>query len=80
MLARGFFLAPPTAPAVATDDPALAALYATRRRLEEAVAALRARKAAMDSTAYQEELEALLLRLARTNREIRTLEEGRREP
>ncbi len=59
-----------------TDDPELRALYAERERLEEAVTALRARKASMDPTGYEAELEGLLLALARTNRDIRTREGG----
>ena len=55
-----------------TDDPELIALYAERERLEGAVAGLRARKDSMDPTAYEAELEGLLLALARTNRDIRT--------
>lgn len=45
-------------------DPAVAALLAERRALEGQVAALRARKAAMDSVAYERELERLLVAIA----------------
>ena len=76
--ARTVFLAADSATASrsATDDPELRALYAERDRLEGAVADLRARKNSMDPTAYEAELEGLLLALARTNRDIRTREGG----
>lgn len=60
----------------ATDDPELQALYVERERLEGAVADLRARKNSMDPTAYETELERLLLALARANRDIRSREGG----
>ncbi|MBL8985738.1 MAG: hypothetical protein JNJ80_05690 [Gemmatimonadetes bacterium] len=60
-----------------STDPKVAALLAERRRLETAIAALRGRKATMDSTAYERELEALLVRLAETNQAIR---EGQAKP
>jgi hypothetical protein len=53
------------------SDPVVAGLVAERRRLETAIAELRGRKSAMDSTAYQRELETLLLKLAETNQAIR---------
>ncbi|MGE0441541.1 MAG: C13 family peptidase [Gemmatimonadales bacterium] len=53
------------------SDPRVAALVAERRRLETAIAGLRGRKAAMDSTAYETELEGLLVKLAETNQAIR---------
>ena len=55
----------------AADDPKLAPLVAERTRLETAVAALRGRKATMDSTAYQRDLEQLLLKLAEVSQSIR---------
>lgn len=63
----GFQLVKQTAP----SDPRVQAMLADRRRLETAVAGLRGRKAAMDSTAYEAELERLLLQLARVNQSIR---------
>lgn len=56
------------------DDPRAAALLAERQRLETAIAALRQRKATMDSTAYERELERLLVSLAETNQALRALE------
>jgi hypothetical protein len=61
----------------ATSDPRLAPLYAQRRELEQRVAALRARKASMDSTAYEQELEKLLVALAQKNQAIRAAEGGK---
>lgn len=63
----GFQLAPRTVP----TDPRVASLLAERNRLETAIAGLRGRKAAMDSTTYAGELERLLLQLARVNQSIR---------
>jgi hypothetical protein len=57
-------------------DPELAALYETRRDLEGAVAALRARRSQMSVEEYEQELERILLELARTNRQIREREGG----
>jgi hypothetical protein len=59
------------AQAAAADDPALRALIVERTRLEERVAALRARKDQMEPAAYERELEELLVQLALKNREIR---------
>jgi hypothetical protein len=64
--------------ATATDDPALAALYAERLDLNRDIAALRLRKAELAPDAYERELERLLLALARANRAIRTREGGTR--
>jgi hypothetical protein len=57
-----------------TADPAVAALRAERRRLESEIAALRGRKASLDSTAYATELERLLVALAETSQKIRAKE------
>jgi hypothetical protein len=64
-----------TAPA--SRDPRIVALTAARRGLELQVDALRRRKGAMDSLAYQLELERLLVELAGKTAEIRAAE-GRR--
>lgn len=58
----------------APDNPVLAPLYAARRSLEDSIASLRARKTEMDSTAYQGELERLLVDLAEKSQEIRVQE------
>lgn len=52
-------------------DPELRALYEQRLALEDSVAALRTRRNQMEQTAYEDELERLLLELALKNREIR---------
>jgi hypothetical protein len=54
-----------------SSDPRIAALVAERQVLESQVAALRARKATTDSTAYETELERLLLLLAEKSQAIR---------
>jgi hypothetical protein len=52
-------------------DPRVASLVAERRALEAQVDALRRRKAAMDSTAYERELERLLVEIATRSAAIR---------
>ena len=56
------------------SDPAIAALYAERRVLEAQVDALRRRKGALDSLAYDRELERLLLAIAGKTAAIRAAE------
>jgi hypothetical protein len=73
-----FFADARDAPAPETADSVLAALYRQRGALEARVATLRTRRAQMDSTAYSDALEILLLDLARTNRSIREREGGSR--
>lgn len=76
-LARTLFLSGAVEPLVATgeiSDPKLAELYAQKRALEEAVGELRLRKEEMDSEAYEQELERLLIELALKSREIRGIE------
>jgi hypothetical protein len=68
--AVGFVLSTDTA----ADDPRAATLVAERRRLEAAIAELRGRKARTDSTAYQRDLEQLLVKLAETNQAIRAIQ------
>jgi hypothetical protein len=46
-------------------------LVAKKRDLESRIAALRGRKSQMDSTAYEKQLEALLVELATVNQELR---------
>ena len=55
----------------AAADPALAPLVARREALAAEVAVLRARKTALPEPEYAQELERLLLRLARVSRELR---------
>ncbi len=71
-LANRFFLAQaPAALAAAADDPAVAALLARKREVEEGIAALRARRDELEEEEYDAELETLLVELARINRAIR---------
>ncbi len=70
VLARQVAFGTQAAPA----DPAIAALYAERRALEAQVDALRRRKGALDSLAYERELERLLLELANKTAAIRAAE------
>jgi hypothetical protein len=60
--------------ASASTDPRVVALTGERRALEMRVAELRARKASMDSSAYERQLEGLLLELARKSQELRAAE------
>lgn len=70
-LAARFVFAPPGARVAATADSVLNALLGERRELEARIDALRARRNSMDPEAYEEQLEELLLNLARTNQAIR---------
>jgi len=75
MLARRYFLdGAKYAARAAGSDPRIAALYAERFALEEAVDVVRGRKALMDPVAYDNELEKALVALARKAHEIRVLE------
>lgn len=70
LLARTTYLdARPLAQAV--DDPILQRLLDERERLERAIEALKARKTDMSPTAYEAQLEKLLVRLARVNQSIK---------
>jgi hypothetical protein len=72
-VARAIYLSAGRAVANASD-PRIAALLKEKDALEARIAALRARKASMDSTAYERELEQLLVELATKNQAIRALE------
>lgn len=56
------------------SDPALRQLYEERKALEDRVAALKAGKDKMDEADYAQEMERLLVDLARKSREIREKE------
>lgn len=60
-----------------TTDARVAALMAERQELESQVAALRARKASMDASAYEAELERLLLAIAEKSAAIRAAGGGK---
>jgi hypothetical protein len=66
-----------TAEAAAPADPRIAALRQQRRSVEEKIAALKARKAQMPSEQYDDELEGLLLELARSDAALRGREGSR---
>ena len=59
------------AAAVTSGDPRVVALVAERRVLEDSVAVLRARKAAMPAAAYEAELERILVAIAEKSAAIR---------
>lgn len=61
----------------APTDPRIATLVAERRALEAQVAAFRRKKAAVDSAAYERQLEQLLLQIARKSAAIKAAQEGR---
>jgi hypothetical protein len=64
----------PAATVAASNDPRVIALTRHKDSLEVKIDALRRRKASMDSTAYEHELEALLVDLATTNQQIRKID------
>jgi len=57
-----------------SSDPRVAGMVARRRALELQVADLRRRRAAMDSTAYWQQMETVLVDLARTAHAVRGME------
>ncbi|HEY8150503.1 MAG TPA: C13 family peptidase [Vicinamibacteria bacterium] len=63
--------------AASAADPRVADLRRQRRVLEQEIGALRARKDAMEPAQYEEELEKLLLELARRDAALRQREGGR---
>jgi hypothetical protein len=75
-LARSTFLAAgrPSVAAAASNDPRLRSLLAEKQTIERQIDSLRLRKETMDATAYEQELEKLLVSLAQTNRTIREIE------
>lgn len=70
-LARRVFLDPDLGTAT-VDDPVLAELLDRRVRLELEVEALKAQKGAMAPERYRQQIEQLLLELARVSRQIRS--------
>jgi hypothetical protein len=61
------------------DDPELAELYGHVRALQERVEGLKRQKETMSPDLYMEELEKLLLELAQKNRELKELEQKKKE-
>lgn len=75
LMARRFFIDAGAVEArLAASDPQLATLYADKFAAEDKIDALKQRKSSMAESAYYDELEPLLLALARTARDIRRLE------
>ena len=70
-LAASLYFGAGVARPAAPDDPALAPLAARREALEAEVAALRERRDTLPEAEYAQELERLLLDLARVSRELR---------
>jgi hypothetical protein len=62
--------------APANASPALKALYAQKRDIEQQIEALKAMKANMDPVKYEQELERLVTDLALKQQEIRRMERG----
>jgi hypothetical protein len=79
-LARTVFLGPGDGETESADagDPGLAALRQERRDVERLLDSLKARKETTAAAPYEEELEKLLLELARKDAEIRRREADRR--
>lgn len=74
VLAASMFIGGMMGAATTDASPALRALYEQKRRVEQQLAELRAGKASMEETAYNRELERLLIELAKVDQEIRTME------
>lgn len=70
-LARTLYLQAPGALALAGDKPSLARLLKERGGIEQRIEALKARKTELETQAYENQLEALLIELALTHRAIR---------
>lgn len=68
--AQGFMVARFGNAVLATSDEALSALYTQRAEVERDLQALKDRKRSLDSEAYYDELEAVLVRLALLQRQI----------
>jgi hypothetical protein len=74
--ARGIYLgaAGGAAAAAVANDPRAAPLLARKAELEASLDSLRRRKGSMKESEYQEALEALVVKLAETNKALRELE------
>lgn len=70
-LAAGLYVGAGVEQPAAVSDPALGPLVARRQALEAEVAALRERKETLPAAEYAQELERLLVELARVSRELR---------
>ena len=74
--AAGTFHLGTVSTAAAGASPELRALYEAKARIEEALAALRARKESMPEAEYEAALEKLLVELSENGRAIRRIEGG----
>lgn len=70
-LARTLYLQASSALALANDKPSVARLLKERSVIEQRIEALKARKAELETQAYENQLEALLIELALSYRAIR---------
>jgi hypothetical protein len=66
--------AAPVGAAPANASPAVRALYEQRRRIESRIEELRGKKASLAEAEYEQQLEDLLVELAKKNEEIRKAE------
>ena len=74
LLARRFFLGGAYATQAGANDPRLASMYKDKFALEDQIDSLRTKKPSMTSDAYDDALEELLVKLARTAKSIREME------
>lgn len=70
-LARALYLQAPSALALVGDKPSVAQLLKERGVIEQRIEALKARKAELEPQTYENQLEALLIKLALTHRALR---------
>ncbi len=70
-LARTLYLQAPSAFALAGNKPSVARLLKERSVIEQRIEALKARKVELETQAYENQLEALLIELALTHRALR---------
>ena len=74
LLARRFFLGGAYATQAGANDPRLASMYKDKFTLEDQIDSLRTKKSTMAPDAYDDALEQLLVKLARTAKSIREME------
>ncbi len=69
-LASRLYLGQEEAASLAADDPAVAALLGEKAELESRIESLRLQRESLDEDTYLDELEALMVALAKTQREL----------
>lgn len=74
LLARRFFLDGGFVAQAGVNDPQLSSMYKDKFALEDQIDSLRTKKATMAPEAYDDALETLLVKLARTSKSIREIE------